>query len=108
MLRSDGSAIGRLAPSHHSDEQDVSKIDRPAIDLPVAEAGGVGAATAADFGGEFGLRLSFLRLAALFGFRKCAFGGGRQRFAGDFTGVAVDFIVVIGCLHDVIGPEPLN
>ena len=98
----------RLAPFHHSDEQSVLKIDRPPIDLPIAEASGVGAAAAADFGGEFGLRLSLLRLAALFGFGKCAFGCGRQRFAGNFTGVAVDLIVVIGCLHDVIGPEPLK
>lgn len=85
-----------------------SKINRPTIDLPVAEASRVGTAAAADFGGEFGLRLCFLCLAALFGFGQRAFGGGRERFTADFTDFGVNFIVVIGCLHDLIGPEPLN
>lgn len=98
----------RLAPFHHSDEQSVLKIDRPPIDLPIAEASGVGAAAAADFGGEFGLRLSLLRLAALFRFGQRALGGRREWFARRFAGFDVYFIVVIGCLHEVIGPEPLK
>lgn len=91
-----------------SNDSGVSKIDRPTVDLPIAEARGVGAAAAADFGGKFGLCLSFLRLAAFLSFGERSLGRRRERLARDFTGFGVEFIVVIGCLHDLIGPEPLN
>lgn len=79
----------------------LSKIDGPTIDLPVTEAGGIGAAATADFGGRvrFGLRLS-----ALFCFGKGALGGGRERLTRGFTGFSVYFIVVICGLHGLERP----
>jgi len=102
-------ALAIAGPLQHGNyPSEISKIDRPAVDLPIAEAGGVGTAAAADFGGKFGLCLSFLRLAAFLSFGERSLGSGRERLARDFTGFGVEFIVVIGCLHDLIGPEPLN
>lgn len=55
------------------------EVDRPAVDLPVAEAGGVGAAAAAEFFGQFGLGRC---LAAFLGFLERALGGWGKRLLG--------------------------
>lgn len=72
------------------------EIDRPAVDLPVAEAGGVGAAAAAEFFGHFGLGR---RLTALFGFLQGALGSRGKRFPGSFLFRGGFRIVVICVLH---------
>jgi hypothetical protein len=73
----------------------LSKIDRPALDLPIAEACRVGAAASAD------LRRGFDRrdgLAPLLGFPKGTLGGGRKHFP------AVRMIVVVA-FHQIGHPS---
>jgi len=73
-----------------------SEIDGAAVDFPVAEAGGIGAAAAAEF--FWSVRLCCC-LPALLGFLQSALGSRRERFA---RGCGLDLrfaVVVVGRLH---------